>query len=204
MSKDWTGNKKSTFATLGASNHSTYKRAEHDFYATDPVAIDPLVKHIPLSREIWENACGTGHLSQRLTNSGYNVFCSDIVDRGYPPTYLIDFLKEGQGRWGDAVSGRDIVTNPPYKYAQEWVEKSMEVLYHGSFLCLFLKITFLEGQKRQKLFEQYPPKYVLVFSKRIQVARNGDPEMFKKSSAACYAWFVWQKGYKTEPVIKWI
>ncbi len=37
--KDWTGNKRSTFVTLGASSHSTTPRQEHDYYATDPVAI---------------------------------------------------------------------------------------------------------------------------------------------------------------------
>lgn len=28
--KDWTGNSRTTFTTLGASNHSDYERAEHD------------------------------------------------------------------------------------------------------------------------------------------------------------------------------
>ena len=69
---------------------------------------------------------------------------------------------------------------------------------------MFLKITFLESQKRKEFFKQYPPKYVLVFSKKIQVAINGDEKMFKKSSAACYAWFVWEKGYKDNSIIKWI
>ena len=30
--KDWTGNKKSTFVTLGASNHSEGEREVNDFY----------------------------------------------------------------------------------------------------------------------------------------------------------------------------
>ena len=34
MTKDWVGNKKSTFVTLGASNHSMRPRQEHDYYAT--------------------------------------------------------------------------------------------------------------------------------------------------------------------------
>ena len=42
--KDWTGNRKSMFVTLGASNHTDKERESNDFYATDPIAIDKLVK----------------------------------------------------------------------------------------------------------------------------------------------------------------
>ena len=40
--KDWTGNKKTTFVTLGASNHTDHDRAEYDYYATEPKAADLL------------------------------------------------------------------------------------------------------------------------------------------------------------------
>ena len=42
--KDWIGNKKSTYITLGASNHSLHDREENDYYATDPVALEKLLK----------------------------------------------------------------------------------------------------------------------------------------------------------------
>ena len=38
--KDWTGNNKTTFVTLGASNHSDKDREKDDFYATDPNALE--------------------------------------------------------------------------------------------------------------------------------------------------------------------
>jgi len=38
----------------------------------------------------------------------------------------------------------------------------------------------------------------------VQVAINGDPEMFAKSSAACYAWFIWEKDFKGAPEVKWL
>ena len=99
---------------------------------------------------------------------------------------------------------QDIITNPPYKYALEFCEKAIDLVDTGYKVAMFLKLTFLEGQRRRKFFDKFPPKYVLVFSKRIQVARNGDEEMFKKSSAACYAWFIWEKGYTGKPTIEWI
>jgi len=54
------------------------------------------------------------------------------------------------------------------------------------------------------MFAKYPPHTVYVSSSRLQVARNGEAEMFKKSSAAAYAWYVWEKGFKGDPIIKWI
>jgi hypothetical protein len=38
MTKDWSGNSKSTFITIGASNHTDKEREEHDFYSTSPEA----------------------------------------------------------------------------------------------------------------------------------------------------------------------
>ena len=97
MSKNWTGNKKSTFSTLGASNHSDYERADNDYYATDPRAIDPLlvkmVEHKEkIAKNIWENAAGEEHLSNRLTQLGFNVFSSDIIKRTNN-IHQLDFLK---------------------------------------------------------------------------------------------------------------
>lgn len=47
VNKDWTGNRKSTYITLGASNHTDKEREVRDFYATDPIAIDKLLSCPP-------------------------------------------------------------------------------------------------------------------------------------------------------------
>ena len=44
IAKDWTGNKKATFVTLGASNHSEHEREKHDFYSTDPSTLEIFLK----------------------------------------------------------------------------------------------------------------------------------------------------------------
>ena len=193
--KDWTGNSKATFTTLGASNHSDYERAEHDFYATSPKAIDELFKVIDKPTEVRECACGAGHLSKRMRELGVKVYSSDLIDRGYG-TPGIDFLAMRN------LVAPVIITNPLYRYAKEFVLHALEL--GAEQVCMFLKLTFLEGVGRQELFQEYPPHTVAVFTRRIQVARNGDPEMFKKSSAACYAWFIWEKGYTGKPEIVWI
>lgn len=200
--KDWTGNKKSTFVTLGANNHCDHEREIDDYYATDPKALEVFLDKIEedgikLHNNIWECACGEGHLSKALENRGYKVWSTDLVDRGYGSGNT-DFLKSVPDSWCG-----DVLTNPPYKYAKEFVEKALEVTRIGAYIVMFLKIQFLEGQARKKLFKKYPPKYVYVNSARQTCYINGDMSR-KMSSASCYCWFVWQKGFNGEPIIRWI
>ncbi len=198
--KDWTGNKKTTFVTLGASNHSEHDREEHDFYSTDPQALRIFLNaylkrdNNTLTKNIWENACGKGHLSEVLKEYGYNVVSTDLIYRGYG-VGGVDFLKYQKN------IDCDILSNPPYKYAQEFVEHSLDLQSKGNKTIMFLKIQFLEGQKRRKLYDKYPPKYVYVNSKRQICYLNGDMSK-KMSSATCYCWFVWEKGFQGDPIIK--
>ena len=89
--KDWSGNANSIWKTLGASNHTDEEREADDYYATDPIAIDKLLSVEKPNTNIWECACGAGHLSERLKQHGYSVYSTDIVERGYCDK-LIDFL----------------------------------------------------------------------------------------------------------------
>ena len=98
----------------------------------------------------------------------------------------------------------DIVTNPPYKYAKEFAEHALELLPDGGKCAMFLKLQFLEGKARRKLFEKYPPRTVYVSSSRLHCAKNGDFAAYQNKSCITYAWFVWEKGFAGEPVIRWI
>jgi len=156
-----------------------------------------LLEQETFSHYIWEPACGEGHLSKVLIDHGYDVFSSDLVYRGFGDGQ-IDFLT-----FTDSNLDVDIITNPPYKYAAEFVEKAMETIGDGHKVAMFLKLTFLEGKKRRDLFERYPPKTIYVSSSRLICALNGDFDN-TKSSAVAYAWFVWEKGYEGAPIIRWI
>ena len=198
--KDWVGNKNSVYKAIGASNHTEEEREEHDYYATEPKAIDVLLNEggVTLAKDVWEPACGEKHLSNRLVDYGYNIRNSDIIDRVKDGSIeVLDFF-ECNEKWDG-----DIVTNPPYKYAIEFVEKALSLVSDGRKVYMFLKLTFLEGQKRKKLFKKYPPKCVYVSSSRIICAKNGDFEN-TDGSAVAYAWFEWVKGYSGGTIIKWI
>ena len=154
MSKDWSGNAKSIFVCNGASNHTEEERQQDDYYATEPRAVEILLENEQFSPYVWECACGEGHMSDILKAHGYEVKSSDLVDRGYSGTELIDFLSIKRE---DIDLPRDIITNPPYKYAKEFVEKALDVSEYGAKVAMFLKLTFLESKGRRSLFEGCPP-----------------------------------------------
>lgn len=189
--------KESTFIRLGASNHAQKgTREENDYYATEPIAGHLLLEVEPDLNNIWECACGEGHLAKVFDNAGKLGKATDLINRGYgtQEDFLINTNPYHNG---------DIVTNPPYKYAQLFVENALERVDSGRYVCMFLRVLFLESQSRKKLFTTQPPKTVYVSSSRINCAKNGDFVTYD-SSAIAYAWFVWEKGYKGDTVIKWI
>jgi hypothetical protein len=199
---DWTGNYKSIYTTLGASNHTSEEREQHDYYATEPKAVEILLENESFCHYVWECACGEGHISKVLLNAGYDVKSTDLIDRGFEDTEVLDFLKTDV-EYRKRDFSRDIITTPPYKYAKEFVEHALDISMDSTKIAMFLKLTFLEGQARKKLFKKYPPKTIYVFSGRVKCAKNGNFDEVG-SSAVAYAWFVWEKGFIGNPVIKWV
>lgn len=192
------GNSASVHAVLGSRNIAKNDRAEHDYYATEPKAAHLLMQVERFSPTIWECACGEGHLAKVFEQYGHTVYASDLVDRGYGEQ--LDFLEVSS----PPVSGADIITNPPYILATDFVRHALEISEDRRKIAMFLKIQFLEGKERRKLFEEHPPKTIYVSSSRLHCARNGDFAKAKEANAICFAWYVWEKGWRGDTVVKWI
>lgn len=208
MQKDWTGNKKSTYITLGASNHTDKERHPQDFYATDPKALELFVTKFPIAHKVWECACGNGSLSEWLKAHGHDVLSSDLVNRGYGVSG-VNFLgttkdSEFVNKWSRG-GHFDILTNPPYSLATEFILHALGIIPDDGHVIMFLKTTFMEGKMRRRLiYNVNPPAYIFQYSERIQCAKNGDFNHMR-GSAIAYAMYVWNKrnGAKTTEV-RWL
>lgn len=183
------------FKSLGAKV-STSEREENDFYATNPDAVKFLLEKETFRHDVWECCCGMGHLSREIENAGYNVISSDIVDRGYPDTHIANVMDAEENVY-------DVITNPPYKNAQEIIQHLIDISKPGTKIAMFLKVLFLESRERRKLFDNHPPKTIYVSSKRIVCAKDGDFDSIT-SSAIAYAWYVWEVGYTGDTIVKWV
>lgn len=211
--KNYMGNKKSVYVTLGASSHTDKPREPNDFYATEPKAVTKLFDYFrthpnafpAMSQHpvVWECACGNGILAEELLRQGCAVVCTDIVNRGYN-AQIRDFLDAPL--IDENITA--IITNPPYKYATEFVLHALDILPVGGLCIMLMRIQFLECRKRyEKIFKCYKPTLVLQFVDRILCAKNAQFDEMRAAggSAVAFAWFIWRKGH-TPPntIVDWL
>lgn len=184
------------FAPMGFGSQ-TAEREKNDYYATHPRAMEDLLQRENFSKNIWEPACGEGNLSEVLKKHGHNVYSTDLIDRGYQDDVL-DFLQSSIQFDGD------IITNPPFKYTNQFILKSLESVPMGGKVAMFLKLNYLSGKQRYRdIYSKFPPYRVYIYSGRIACSKNNTPEGFKKG-AMDYAWFIWEKGKIGPTDLKWI
>lgn len=154
---DWVGNKKSVWSTNGCSNHSVNKREQNDFYASDPATLEKLLKKYNIPHNVWECACGMGHLSEYLKAHGRDVYSSDLIDRGYGVTG-VNFLEELTMPEELPTHDVCILTNPPYSMVSEFILHALDILPVGGQAIFLLKTTALEGKKRfEQIYRITPP-----------------------------------------------
>ena len=165
-------------------------RNKNDFYPTPPYAINVLLNNEKFEGNVWECACGDGAISKILIDKGYNVYSSDLIDRGYG-NVGIDFLQTNK-------KFDNIITNPPFNLANEFTLHGFKSI--NNQMALLCKLSFLEGKKRAStIFNQNKLKKVLVFSKRLGFQRND-----KKGGLMAFAWFIFDVNYNGKPTIDWI
>jgi hypothetical protein len=185
--------KKCNGLSIVGSSRKNGKREENDFYPTPSYVVEELLKREKFKGNIWECACGKGDISMVLKNNGYKVISTDLVNRGFgnKADFLISDLK-----------CNNIITNPPYKLALDFVLKAKE--QSKGKIAMLLKTVWLESECRYDMFndKRFPLKMVYQFSKRVTLYKE-DKKM-KNSGMIAYAWYVWDKNYKGKPTIEWI
>lgn len=176
------------YTILGVSIGNTSIRDINDFYATEPKALVELLKYENF-KNVWECACGMGHLSEVLKKYNIHGKSSDLIDRNYGE--VEDFLRGETTSWNG-----DIITNPPFKLANEFITTAINKINVGSKVAMLCRIQLLEGSGRyNNIFRKVPPTRVYIPVKRFNCARGGNFSKFKSNShsAMMFAWFVWEK-----------
>ena len=170
-------------------------RQEKDFYPTPESTTKALLDREKFNGLIWECASGNGDMVNTILKYTPNkVIASDIRKDVYGDGD-IDFLKCNK-------KVDNIITNPPYRYAKEFVLHAKKCATKK--IAMLLKLVFLEGIGRYEMFQdkEFPLKNVYVFCRRQKIYKDGI--IGKNSGLIAYAWFVFDKTYVGEPTIKWI
>ena len=180
---------KTSSALAYVGHNANGDREKDDFYPTPPSATQSLLNNQKFEGNIWECACGNGAMSKVMKESGYEVYSSDLIDRGYGD--VKDFLTTNE-------KVDNIITNPPFNLATEFTLHGLNSV--NKKMALLCKLSFLEGKKRSSvLFNQDKLKKVLVFSRRLGFKKND-----KKGGLMAFAWFIYDVNYNGKPTIDWI
>lgn len=171
--------------TRGGCVRDALSARKDDLYETPPIATRALLRHEALSSHIWEPACGRGAICDVLSAAGKSVTATDLVDYGYGRSG-VDFLMETR-----APDGCDtIVTNPPYKLADEFIWRGLTLVPR---IIVLLRLAFLEGAKRRDLHSKHLERVWLGAERLPMMHRDGFEAKRAGASAMPFAWFVFNR-----------
>jgi len=135
---------------------------------------------------VWEPAAGSGSIVAALREAlpGAWIMGSDIAPRGAAVVQL-DFFGSTM------IQGWDlIITNPPYRLAEQFVRHAHKLVRDGGFVVMLLRAAFLEARARRAFWQEFPPSQVFFLERR---PRFRGPNTDGGTDTAMYAWFVWRR-----------
>lgn len=171
-----------------------------DDFPTPPWATRALIEHVIgkaglETMSCLEPACGRGHMSRALEEYFGSVDSSDAHQYGYGQirNFLSFPLKASSHDW--------VITNPPFRLAEEFVNRALGVARVG--VAILARTVFLESLGRyEEIFQYSPPSKFAQFVERVPMVRGRLDRMV--TTATGYAWFVWERQPATTPRLMWV
>ena len=180
----------------GNARGSGYARHAADWYQEQPETVDAFLAVERIVGKTWDPACGEGNIPRRLAAAGIEAVGSDLIDRAAGLYETRDFFDFSRAR--DGVMAQNIVSNPPFNVAQEFVEHALRLV--PGTVAIVQRLAFLEGQERGRFFAASGLSHVWVHSSR-QSMPPGGKGLETKGGSVAYAWFVWRR--TTRPGEAW-
>ncbi|HEX4851668.1 MAG TPA: class I SAM-dependent methyltransferase [Puia sp.] len=175
------------------------KRQRNDFYVTPAYAVHRLLFYERFAGNVWECACGDGAISKILEEYNIKVCSTDKYKRGYG-TAGIDFLT---CRKPPLSPVNNIITNPPYRHAEEFVKKALKIADHK--VAMLLKLNFMAGQQRYRdIFSLHAPARIYIFAKRLSFQAGKGQLQDLNAGILEYGWYVWDRPYNTVTRLVWV
>ena len=157
-------------------------RRPFDDYPTEPGWTQVLLNRVDLYGSVLEPAAGAGWMVQELQAAGHDVTYSDLERDG------VDFLAY------DGPQFSNVVTNPPYKFLDEFAAKALEVATDK--VALLLPDFSLVGVNRTRdLWLAHPPAKLILVASKMKVL--GKVSMFP------HIWAVWDKQHRGPTEFEW-
>lgn len=172
-----------------------------DDFPTPPWATRALIEYVIEDKSALrimsclEPACGAGHMAKALQEYFGEVQSADAYEYGYGKCR--DFLTFPY----ETNSVDWVITNPPFRLAEEFVIRAMQVARDG--IAILARSVFLESVGRYDgIFRRMPPTKFAQFVERVPMIRGRLDR--KATTATGYAWLVWEKQTSGLPRLMWV
>lgn len=172
-----------------------------DDFPTPPWATRALIEKVigiekVRSMTCLEPAAGRGYMARPLVEYFASVDAADAFPYGFAP--IRDFVTFPY----QALSHDWVITNPPFRLAEEFVNRALFVARRG--VAILARTVFLESVGRyESIFSTRPPTVFAQFSERVPMVKGRVDA--KASTATGYAWFVWEKdATAAHPRLAWV
>lgn len=150
-------------------------------------------------RTVWEPACGLGHMVRALSEYFAEVHASDVYEHSYCE-WVQDFLYPTAFPNARFEAPDWIITNPPFRLAQQFIERSLPIATEG--VAIFARTAFLESRPRYAFFKDCAPTDVLQFVERVPLLKGRVSNTTETATAYC--WLLWRKGVTRDRGVAWL
>ena len=174
---------------------ASFSLRKDDLYETPTQAVYALLQNFTIKEPVWEPCAGRGAISRILKAAGHSVYAQDLVhhygaDADIVP--CIDFLMEY------SAPTRLIITNPPYKLADNFVRHGLHL---GCRFVALLRLAAIEGAGRSDIMEKCSHIYAGI-ERLPMMHREGWEGTKVESNSTPFAWFVFDPNHSGDTILK--
>jgi hypothetical protein len=168
----------------------SHERRARDAYDTPEWCVERLLDNFTFDTHVWEPCAGRGNISGVLRRYGYDVYESDIRTG----LNFLGFSKRAPGR---DIKHNQIITNPPYALAKEFIEQALAMAWPYGRVAMLLRNEYDCAKSRKHLWD-LPFSHKLVLTKRPMwiEGTTGSPRHN-------FSWFLWDWNYESTPTIQY-
>jgi hypothetical protein len=185
-----------------------YARAAHDWYVEPRWCVEQLADAVDFAgHTIWDPCAGGGTIPDTFAARDIRTLASDVVERR--PNFLDgihDATAECAPIWLRPGVRLSVVTNPPFKMAEQITRRMLALADHR--VCVLQQLSFLASAARHRLFTEFPPSDVLILSRRPSMPPGAMIEEMGakafKGGTTDFCWIVWTKPHDRETRTRWL
>jgi hypothetical protein len=129
-----------------------------------------------------------------LRDARHTVIASDVMHYDFAQDFESDFFAQVRAPAGVEV----ILTNPPYRHANRFVEHALTLCPRVIMLC---RLAFLESECRSRILDTGMLAAVHVLKRRLPMMHRQGWSGPRASNAIPFAWFVWNRNHNAPAIV---